>query len=89
MASVQHPARIVRATRAEISLQQRELHHIELCAATADAFEFAGNRFKCLDRGGEISPFESGEAVRHRRNDGTGWITPRARELAHLASARL
>jgi hypothetical protein len=58
-----HPARIVRAVRAEIGLQQRELHQVELGAATADAFQFAGNRFKRVDRGGEISTFESGEGV--------------------------
>jgi len=42
----QHPARIIQAVRAEIGFQQRELHQVELCAATAHAFEFAGNRFK-------------------------------------------
>src|SRR6266852_5818906 len=85
----QHPARIVRAVRAELGLQQREHHQVELCAATADAFEFAGNRFKRVDRGGEISPFESGEGVRHRRNEGAGWITTLARELVDLPCARL
>src|SRR5216683_2243002 len=85
----QHPARIVRAVRAEIGLQQREHHQVELCAATADAFEFAGNRFKRVDRGGEISPFESGEGARHRRNARAGWITTVARELVDLPCARL
>src|SRR6266851_2962043 len=85
----QHPARIVRAVRAEIGLQQREHHQVELCAATADAFEFAGNRFKRVDRGREISPLESGEGVRHRRNAGAGWRTTVARELVHLPGARL
>src|SRR6266852_291253 len=85
----QHPARIVRAVRAEIGLQQREHHQVELCAATADAFEFAGNRFKRVDRGGEISPFESGEGVRHRRNAGAGWITTLPPELVHLPCALL
>ena len=84
-----HPARIIRAVRAEIGLQQREFHQVELCAATADAFEFAGNRFERVDRGGEISPFESGEGVRHRRYAGPGWITTVARELVHLPCARL
>jgi hypothetical protein len=64
----QHPVRVVQAVRAEIGLHQRELHQVELCAATVDAFEFAGNRFKRVDRGGEISPVESGEGVRYRRN---------------------
>src|SRR5271165_5084022 len=89
MATVQHPASIVRTTRAEIGLQQRELHHVELCTATADAFEFAGNRLKRVDGGGEVAPFEGGEAARYCRNDGAGWITTRARELVHLPRAHL
>jgi hypothetical protein len=68
------PARIVRAACAEIRLQQRELDQVELCAATADAFEFAGNRLTRVDRGGEISPFEIGEGARHRPNEEAGWI---------------
>src|SRR6516165_2704960 len=84
-----HPARIVRAVRAEIGLQQRELHQVELCTAATDSFEFAGNRFERVDRGGEISPFESGEGARHRRNAGAGWITTVGRELVHLPDARL
>ena len=62
---VRDAARIIQSGRAEIGLQQRELHQVELCAATADAFEFASNRFKRVDRGGEIAPFESGEGVRY------------------------
>ena len=52
-----HPARIVQTVRAEIGLQKRELHQVELCAAAADAFELAGNRLKRIDRGGEIKSF--------------------------------
>ena len=85
----QHPTGIVRTVRAEIGLHQRELHQVELCAATADAFECAGNRFKRVDRDGEISPFESGKGARHCRNAGTGGITALARELVHLPCARL
>src|SRR6516165_12573292 len=84
-----HPARIVRAVRAEIGLQQRELHQVELCTAATDSFEFAGNRFERVDRGGEISPFESGEGVHHRRNAAAGWVTALAREFVHLPCARL
>jgi hypothetical protein len=43
-APAQHPARTVRAVRAQVSLQQRKLDQVELGAAAADAFEFAGNR---------------------------------------------
>ena len=50
MAAAQHPARIVQAVGADIGLQQRELHQVELCPATADAFEFAGNRLERVDR---------------------------------------
>jgi hypothetical protein len=49
MAAAQHPARIVQAVGADIGLQQRELHQIELCPATADAFGFAGNRLERVD----------------------------------------
>ena len=59
----QHPVRLFPAIRAEISLQQSEPHQIELRVAAADAFEFAGDRFEHVDRGGEIAPFESGEGV--------------------------
>src|SRR6516165_2818792 len=83
-----HLARIVRAVRAEIGLQQRELHQVELCAATADAFELAGNRLKRVDRGGEISPFESGEGARHRWYAGAGWVTTVGRERVHLPNVR-
>jgi hypothetical protein len=38
--------------------------------AAADAFEFAGNRFKRLYCGGELLPFESGEGARHHGNEG-------------------
>ena len=62
MPPAQHPPRIVQAVRAEIGLQQRELDQVELRAAAADAFELAGNRFKRVDRGGEILPFECGES---------------------------
>ena len=89
MAASQHPARIVQAPSADIGAQQRELDQIELCAATTDAFELAGNRLKHIDRGGEISPFETGEGARHRRNAGAGWITTLGRELVHLPFARL
>ena len=70
MPHVRDAARIIQSGRAEIGLQQRELHQVELCAATADAFEFASNRFKRVDRGREIAPFESGEGVRYRRDAG-------------------
>jgi hypothetical protein len=53
---------------------------VELCAATADAFEFAGNRFKRVDRSRIISPFESGEAVRHGRHELAGRISAVSRE---------
>jgi len=86
---VRDAARIIQSGRAEIGLQQRELHQVELCAATADAFEFASNRFKRVDRGGEIAPFESGEGVRYRRNAGARRITTATRELVHLPCARL
>src|SRR6266851_813175 len=33
----QHPARVVRAVRAEIGLHERELHQVEMRAAAADA----------------------------------------------------
>ena len=85
----QHPARIVRAVRAEIGPQQRELHEVELRAAAADAFEFAGNRFERVDRRGEIAPLESGEAARHRRNQGTRGIAAVAGEFVDLPGARL
>ena len=89
MAPAQHPAGIVRPVRADIGLQQREPDKVELCAATANAFEFAGNRFKRVDCGGELSPLESGEAARHRRNKRTGRIPTLARELVHLPCALL
>ena len=88
MARPQHAVGIVQAVRAAIGLQQRELHKIELGAAAADAFEFAGSRFKRVDRGGEISPLESGEAARHRRDKGSGWITTVAREFVDLLPTR-
>jgi hypothetical protein len=69
-APAQHSPRIVLAVRAEIGLQQRELHQIEPCAAAADAFEFAGYRLERVDRGGEASLFERREGARHRRNKG-------------------
>ena len=55
MSPVEHPARLVRMARIDIGFQQGELHKIQLCAAAADAFELLGNRFKRVDRGGEIS----------------------------------
>ena len=58
MARAQHAACIVRAVRVDISLQQRELDEVELCAAAADSFEFGDNRFERIDCGGEISPLE-------------------------------
>ena len=61
-AGAAQPVRIVRAVRAEIGLQQREPHQVELRVAAADALEFAGDRFQRVDRGGEIPPFERGEA---------------------------
>ena len=42
------------AVRAEIGLQQRELHQVELGAAAADALEFAGDRLKRIDGGAVI-----------------------------------
>ena len=65
MTAAQHPARIVHSAGTDISPQQSELHQIKLGAATAEAFEFAGDRFKRLDCRGELSSFESGEAARH------------------------
>jgi hypothetical protein len=82
----QHPARIVQAIRAEIGLHQRELDQVELCAAAPEAFEFTGDRFKRIDRGGEVSPFERGKGARHCRNAGAGGITTleKAAMGAHL-----
>ena len=62
------PARVARAVRGEIRLQQSELHQIELGAAAADAFELARYRFECRDRRGEIAQLESRKAARHRWN---------------------
>src|ERR1700724_2815309 len=62
---------------------------MEMCAASADAFEFAGNWFKRVDRGGEIPPLESSAAARHRRDKGSGWITTVAREFVDLLPTRL
>ena len=89
MPHAQHAVRILQAVRANIGPQQRELDQIELCAAAADALEFADNRFKRLDCGGEIATFESGEGARHRRNEGAGGITAVAPEFVDLPCMRL
>ena len=89
MALAHHPAGIVQAVRADIGLQQRELHEVELCAATADAFEFANDRLKRINCGGEILPFESREAARHRGEHVPGWIPLPARQVFDLRHARL
>ena len=89
MAASQHPARIVQTPSADIGAQQRELDQVELGAATADAFELGGDRLKRIDHGGEISPFERREGARHRRNEGSGWITAVAREFVDLPFAFL
>ena len=81
--ALEHPPRGIRTVRNEKSLQQRELHQIELGAAAADAFELADNRFKRVDNGEELLPLESGEGARHRRNKGAGWITALAREFVN------
>ena len=88
MALAHHPAGIVQAVRADVGLQQRELHEVELCPATADAFEFANDRLKRIDCGGEILSFESREAVRYRRNHVPGRIPLPAREVFDLLYAR-
>ena len=62
--------RIGLAVRAEIGLQQSELHQVELRAAAADAFELAGNRCERGDCSGESAALKGGEAARHRRNEG-------------------
>src|SRR5437763_14089038 len=89
MALAYHPAGIVQAVRADVGLQQRELHEVELCPATAASFEFADDRFKRIDCGGEILPFESSEAARYRGNHVPRWIPLPAREAFDLPSARL
>src|SRR5437762_1025115 len=89
MALAHHPAGIVQAVRADVGLQQRELHEVELCPATADSFEFANDRFKRIDCGGEILPFESSEAARYRRNHVPAWIPLPAREVFDLPNAGL
>src|SRR5580704_14436939 len=78
-----------KAVGADIGLQQRELHQVELCPATADAFEFAGDRLERFYRSRKILPLERGESARHRRNEGPRWITTVARELFDLPFARL
>src|SRR5204862_7659842 len=88
MALAYHPAGIVQAVRADVGLQQRELHEVELCPATADSFEFADDRFKRIDCGGEILPFESSEAARYRGNHVPGWIPLPAREVFDLPNDR-
>src|SRR5436305_8552347 len=89
MALAHHPAGIVQAVRADVGLQQRELHEVELCPATADSFEFANDRFKRIDCGGEILSFESSEAARYRGNHVPGWIPLPAREVFDLPNTRL
>src|SRR5207302_5699553 len=88
MALAHHPAGIVQAVRADVGLQQRELHEVELCPATADSFEFADDRFKRIDCGGEILPFESSGAARYRGNHVPGWIPLPARGAFDLPTAR-
>jgi hypothetical protein len=89
MAAAQHPARIVQAVGADIGLQQRELHQVELCPATADTFEFAGDRLERIYHSRKILPLERSERARHRRNEGPRWITTVARELVDLPFTRL
>src|SRR3974390_3019943 len=84
-----HPARIIQAVSADIGPQYRELHRVELCAAAADAFEFADDRFERVDRGGEIAPLESGEGVRYGWHAGAGGVTVLACELVDLPCAPL
>ena len=54
-----------------------------------NSFKFAGNRFKRVDRGRKVSPFESGEGVRHGWNEVARRITTLSRELLHLPHACL
>src|SRR6187551_204925 len=81
---VQHPPRVLRATRVGIGLQQREFDEIELGAAAADALEFAGNWFERFDRGGKITPFESRKSVCCRWHQRTRRIAALVRQLGYL-----
>ncbi len=89
MTPAQHVARIVQAVRTDVALQQRELHKVELRAAAADAFEFADNRFKRVNHGREIAPFESGEgSCRKRRRLVTPPEPERPTDNDHCARVR-
>jgi hypothetical protein len=84
MSAVEYPAYLFRKVRIDIGFQQSELHKIELRAAAANAFEFACDRIKRLNCGGEIAPFERRKAARHGRNERTRWITTLTCEAVDL-----
>ena len=88
MPHAQHPPRIIRAAGLHIGSQQSELDEVELSAAAANAFEFAGNRLEQVYSGGEIMVLESGESARHRRHQGAGWITTVSCQVVHLQRTR-